>query len=245
MLRRSFEGADCVVGIAPYVREALAGLKLRRLEIMSETALDTVPDEVDRVGRSGPVRLLYVGRLVRTKGIRDVVRAMALLHDLPVVLDVVGEGPERGACEALIAEQGLQDRVVLHGWKSRTEVAGFYRAADVFVFPSYREPGGNVALEAMGYSLPLIVVDRGGPGSAVSAACALKLGASTPEALAADVAAAIRRLATDPGMRCRMGKAARAHVLATGLWSVRIERMSELYAELAAGRTPAPELVSD
>ena len=43
----------------------------------------------------------------------------------------------------------------------------------------------------------------------------------------------------------RMGKAARAHVLATGLWSVRIERMSELYAELAAGRTPAPELVSD
>ena len=43
----------------------------------------------------------------------------------------------------------------------------FYRAADVFVFPSYREPGGNVVFEAMSFGLPLVVGDRGGPGSAV------------------------------------------------------------------------------
>ena len=55
----------------------LAGVGLRRFEVMSETGLVALPEPVHRTGRQGQVRLLYVGRLIRTKGARDAIRAWA------------------------------------------------------------------------------------------------------------------------------------------------------------------------
>jgi len=232
LLRASFQSADCVLGIASYVREQLAGIPLQRFEVMSETGLDGIPAPIDRSARPNPVKLIYVGRLVRTKGARDIIRSMNLIRDLPVELDIVGEGPERSECERLIAELHLGDRVRLHGWRRKEELPELYRKADIFVFPSYREPGGNVALEAMAFSLPLIVVDRGGPGSAVSSGCAIKLQVTTPDALAIDIAAAIRKLTVDQDLRNRMGAAAYAHVGQTALWSAKLDRMDAIYADL-------------
>lgn len=231
-LRRTYESADCVIGVAPYARELLAGLSVKRFEVMSETAIHAVQPPIDRSGRTGPVRLLHVGRTIRTKGLRDVIRAMGLIGDLDVVLDVVGDGNDRAACEALTAELGLQDRVTFHGALPRAEVDGFYERADVFVFPSYREPGGNVSLEAMAYSLPLIVCRRGGPGANVDDSCAFRLDAESPAQLASDCAAAIRKLVEDPALRHRMGAAAREHAERTHLWSARVEQLSALYEEL-------------
>ena len=229
LLRRTFREADCVLGIAPYVLEQLDNIPLRRLEIMSETGLESLPESIDRQNRSGPVRLLYVGRLVRTKGARDIIRALALVPDLPVILDIVGDGPERTECEDVIRELDLSDRVVLHGSLPKDEVFGFYRRTDVFVFPSYREAGGNVALEAMGFSLPLIVVDRGGPGSAVNDSCAIKLRANTPDQLSSDIAKAITTLATNVDLRHKMGAAAHEYVGRTALWSAKIDIANAIY----------------
>jgi glycosyltransferase involved in cell wall biosynthesis len=237
LLRSTYESADCVVGIAPYVREVLGDLRLRRFETLREVALHAVRPAIDRSGRSGPVRLLHVGRLVRTKGARDVIRAMAALRDLPVVLDVVGDGNDRQACADLVRDLGLADRVTLHGAVPRTDVDRFYEQADVFVFPSYREPGGAVALEAMSHGLPLVVCDRGGPGANVTDACAVVLPAESPDQLARDVAAAVRRLVTDPGLRLRMGEAAREHAAAEHLWDRRVDQMVELYEQVAVPRT--------
>lgn len=232
LLRSTYQDASCVLGIADYVREHLAELSLQRFEVMSETGLDELPPPVDRSGRTGPLKLLYVGRLVRTKGARDIIRAMALVNDLDIELDIVGDGPERTECERLIAALDLGGRVRLHGWKQKDELPRFYRQADIFVFPSYREPGGNVALEAMSFSLPLIVVDRGGPGSATSEQCAVKLSVTTPEALASDIANAVERLASDQDLRLRMGAAAYQHVARTALWSAKLDRIDAIYADL-------------
>lgn len=237
LLRSTYESADCVVGIAPYVREVLGDLRLRRFETLREVALHAVRPAIDRSGRSGPVRLLHVGRLVRTKGARDVIRAMAALRDLPVVLDVVGDGNDRQACADLVRDLGLADRVTLHGAVPRTDVDRFYEQADIFVFPSYREPGGAVALEAMSHGLPLVVCDRGGPGANVTDACAVVLPAESPDQLARDVAAAVRRLVTEPGLRLSMGEAAREHAAAEHLWDRRVDQMVELYEQVAVART--------
>jgi glycosyltransferase involved in cell wall biosynthesis len=181
----------------------------------------------------GPVKLLYVGRLVRTKGARELIRAMALTQDLDCRLDIVGDGPDREANQALITELHLEDRVTLWGWKSKAEVSAFYRDADVFVFPSYREPGGTVVHEAMGFSLPLVVADRGGPGSNVSPECGIKLPISTPAALVADIASAVKFLVNDPVERRRMGAAAYAHVGGTSLWRKKLDRIDTLYAQIS------------
>lgn len=234
LLRRSFESADCVLGIAPYVGDLLGDLAIRRFETLSDVALHDVRPVTDRSARTGPVRLLYVGRIIRTKGLLDVIRALDQLRDLPVILDVVGEGADRSACEDTARELGLAERVVFHGAVSRTAVNAFYERADIFVFPSYREPGGSVVLEAMAAGLPVIVVDRGGPGANVDTSCAVRLPAVSPDQLAADCSAAVRALVGNPDLRIRMGMAARVHVQKNHLWLHRLDRMSAIYDQVSS-----------
>jgi len=231
-LRRTYEEAACVLGIAPYVRERLTGLRIRRFGTLSETALDRLPEPVQRDPDPAEVRLLHVGRLVRTKGARDTIRALDLVRDLPVSLDIIGDGDDRAACAALVAELGLGHQVRLHGRLPRAEIDDFYRRADVFVFPSYREPGGNVAFEAMGFGLPLVVVDRGGPGAAVDESCGIAVPAHSPEQLARDVATAIGELVKDAGRRFALGEGARRRVAEIGLWSGKTDRVDAIYAEI-------------
>lgn len=250
LLRRTYGEAACVLGIAPYVADKLAAVPVQRLEISSETALVSLPEAQERIGRTGQVRVLFVGRLVRSKGIRDLIGAMGLCRDLPLTLDVIGDGPERAPCQAMAARLGLAERVTFHGRLPRAMVDRFYQLADIFAFPSYREPGGNVALEAMGQGLPVIVCDRGGPGAATTRACAVKVPVTAPEALVRDVAAALRRLTSDEPLRLAMGRAAYQHVRQTGLWEHRIAFANQLFAELAkpprpAGSHPLSQLHAD
>lgn len=233
ILRRSFESADCVIGIAPYAREYLAGVRVRRFEIMPETGLVEMPEHDDSPRPDGAMRLLFVGRIVRTKGLRDALRALARIKTpTPVVLDVVGEGFDRAACEALAEELGLGDRVRFHGWQPRERVAEFWRAADVFVFPSYREPGGNVVFESMGHGVPLIVTDLGGPGSFVDDTCAIRVHPSTPDQFAADLAVAITRLVDDPALRADLGAGARRRALDIALWDRKVEHLEALWSDV-------------
>jgi glycosyltransferase involved in cell wall biosynthesis len=237
LLRRTYEQAECIVGIAEYVREVLQPLRLQRFVALSETAIDELMEPVDRSGRSGVVRLLYVGRLVRTKGARDAIRAMSELRDLPVALDIVGDGFDRSACEELTGSLRLEERVTFHGARSRGEVFDFYRAADVFVFPSYREPGGNVAFEAMSAGLPLVVADRGGPAGAVDDTCGYRIHPRDPTQYATAIATAIRPLVLDRQLRLRLGEGARRRVADIAIWDRKIDRMDRLYADVVARAT--------
>jgi glycosyltransferase involved in cell wall biosynthesis len=238
-LRRSYERAAIVLGIADYVREFLAPIALPRFEVLADTGLVTIPAaDPPRVPPSfsdaRPLRVLFVGRVIRTKGARDLVAAMAHLRDIPVELDVVGDGFDAPACHQLAESLDLGDKVRFHGWANKDAVEGFYQNAHVFAFPSYREPGGTVVFEAMGHQLPLIVCDRGGPSASVDASCAFTLAAHDPEQLAQDVAEALRRFVADPSLVKTMGAAARRRLEEVGLWSSKVDRAASLYAEVAA-----------
>lgn len=236
LLRRSFEDAAVVLGIAPYVGEALVGLSLRRLDYLAETGLVTLPPAFERTrAQSGTLRLLFVGRLIRTKGARDAIAALDHVRDLPVELDVVGDGFDREECERLTRRLGLTDRVHFAGSQSREQVEEFYERADVFIFPSFREPGGNVAFEAMGHGLPIIVCDRGGPGNVVTQDCGIAVAAVDPQQLAEDLADAVRRLASDADELLRLSKGALDRVREVGLWSSKVDRILDLYEEVVTG----------
>ena len=129
-----------------------------------------------------------------------------------------------------------------HGYQDRTLIDDFYRAADVFVFPSYREPGGNVAYEAMSFALPLVVSDRGGPGSAVDERSGFRVPPRSPDQFAVDLAGAITTLVDDPALRASMGAAARQRVAGLAVWDLKVELLEDLYTELlgahSIGATP-------
>ena len=140
-----------------------------------------------------------------TKGLRDAIRALALLpEDLDVTLDVAGEGEETPLCRALARELGVAQRVRFHGRVDRDRVETLYAEADAFLFPSFREPSGSVVFEAMRHGLPVITADRGGPGHVVDDDSGLRVAVTDPERFAA------RSLLLEPGPTVVLEHGARA-----------------------------------
>jgi glycosyltransferase involved in cell wall biosynthesis len=233
LLKRSYGNAAAVLGVAPYVGDLLSAAKPQRFEVISELGIDTLASAHQRQATPGVLRLVHVGRGVRTKGLRDAIRAIALLpKDIDVHLDVAGRGEEIAICQAEAERLGIQDRVSFLGQVPRSDVEKLYAQADAFLFPSFREPSGSVIFEALRHGLPVITTDRGGPGYVVDDTCGLKVPAIAPEQLASNLCAAIQRLAWDTDLRMRLGEGARKRVEVIGLWSNKIRWLVGLYREL-------------
>jgi glycosyltransferase involved in cell wall biosynthesis len=233
VLRQSYAGASALLGVAPYVGELLAPVKPQRFEVISELGIDRLAPQHDRDGKANSLRLVHVGRGVRTKGLRDAIRAIALLpDDLDVGLDVAGRGEEISICQAEARRLGVADQIRFHGQVERAAVEDLYAQADAFLFPSFREPSGSVIFEALRHGLPVITIDRGGPGYVVDESCGLTVPARTPEQLPADLAEAIELLARDVDYRRRLSAGARRRVETIGLWTNKIQWLVALYDEL-------------
>lgn len=229
-LRRSFAGAACILGVAPYVRDVLGSIPVQRFQIMTELGVDEpLPPVHERPATPG-LRLLHVARSVRTKGLRDCIRALANLRDMPdVTLTQAGDGEELAICKAEAQKLGVADRVNFLGRIPRQQVEELYATSDVFLFPSFREPSGSVVFEAMRHGLPIIASDRGGPGHVVNYSSGIKVKAQTPQQLALSLAEAIRHLAAQPGERARLSAGARARALELGSWPRKAQWLLELY----------------
>jgi glycosyltransferase involved in cell wall biosynthesis len=203
---------------------------------MSETGVVALPEVAREWPPEGMWRILFVGRLTRSKGVRDAIRALGRLGaGLRWHFDVLGEGEDRGACEREARELGIAERTTFHGRVPRETVAEFYARAHLFLFPSFREPSGNAVLEAMSYGLPLIVAQRGGPSHAVTPECGMQVMPENPEQYAEALASALREMLAEPRRLRQMGLAARERIGAMFLWDRKIEQVSRWYAEVAAG----------
>jgi glycosyltransferase involved in cell wall biosynthesis len=232
-LRASYAQAACVLGVAPYVRDVLADIQLRRFEPVLELGIDSVEPPRDPEIEPGRLRVLHVGRGVRTKGLRDTVRALSMLRDLPgVTLTSAGAGEEIDLCRNEAAHLGVADRVTFLGRVSRTEVEALYSSHDVFCFPSFREPAGGVLYEAMRHGLPVVTADRGGPAWIVDETSGIRIPVTEPQAFARDIADSLRRLATSSTTRRQLGEGARAKVAREGMWSAKATELAALYSDI-------------
>jgi glycosyltransferase involved in cell wall biosynthesis len=117
-----------------------------------------------------PLRLIFVGRLVPYKGADMVLEAcQECLKDGRATLDIVGDGPDMPLLQTLSRRYQIEHAVTFHGWKSHAEVVGGLQQANALVFPSVREFGGGVVLEAMACGAVPVVADYGGPAELVTA----------------------------------------------------------------------------
>jgi glycogen(starch) synthase len=103
---------------------------------------------------------VFAGRLVPAK---DLSVAIAALRHVPTArLVIVGDGPERGRLEALIAEAGLDGRAVLMGALPRSEAIDWLRAGDAAVLSSAWENFPHAAVEAIAAGTPVLATAVGG-----------------------------------------------------------------------------------
>ncbi len=140
-------------------------------------------------------------------------QALRRLRDLDWQLLAVGDGPAREAVEAALA--GLDVRYA--GAQAPDDVAAFYAAADLCVWPAVNEAYGMALLEAQAAGLPVVAGAAGGVAAIVADGAT---GLLTPAGDEAAFAEALRGLILDPTRRAAMGvaaraKAAREHGIAT------------------------------
>ena len=164
------------------------------------------------------------------KGLDIALAALAGLKDLPWEWRVAGDGPQLESLKAMIAREGVQDRVRLLGWQSADDLVEEYRGASLFVFPSRHEGMPNAVLEAMASGLP-VVASRiaGNEELVVPGETGFLVPPEDPDALRD----ALRQLLTDEGRRERMGRAGQARVATHYNWST-VAREYELILEKAA-----------
>ena len=108
-------------------------------------------ERIRRADRTGPWRLITVGRLTPNKNQRVVVQAIAqvVAAGLDVHLDVYGDGPCYGELVALAAELGIEDRTTFHGSVSHPTIMAAFADADLNLLGTRQEGFGKVLLEGM------------------------------------------------------------------------------------------------
>lgn len=187
-------------------------------------------------------RALFVGRLVPYKGCNLALEALApLLREARLDFTIVGDGPERQALEAQASQLGIADAVTFAGRVPPDEVARHYREADLFVFPSLREFGGGVVLEAMAMGVVPVVVGYGGPGELVSADCGVAVPMAVQPQLVASIHGAVAQLLDAPQRRIAMAAAAQARVASLFFWERKAEQSTAVYEWVTRQRATKPD----
>ncbi|WP_299356660.1 glycosyltransferase family 4 protein [uncultured Shimia sp.] len=231
-LRRGFAEADLVLGVAPYMQKVMGEMSFRRFEPFLGIGVECLAPSVKRAGTPQVLKLLFVGRAVRTKGLREAILALAQIKNRPkITLTVIGDGPEIDVVRELAAEKGVLDRISFEGRKPRHEIEDYYQSHDVLLFPSFRESMGGVIYEAMRWGMPVITVDYGGPGFIVDESCGLKSPLTEPNELALSLSKHIANLADDLVLRNQLSKGARQRIIKDALWETKARRMLDLYQE--------------
>jgi glycosyltransferase involved in cell wall biosynthesis len=177
----------------------------------------------------GILRLLYLGRLHPIKGIGNLLRAVGMLADLPVRLEICGSG-EAGyerELRSLASELGPGDAVRFRGHVDGEEKSAAFLRADLCVVPSFSENFGMVVAEALAHGVP-VIAGRGTPWAELeSRGCGLWV-----ENSPASLAEAVRRLRTEPLED--MGRRGREWMAGSFGWKAVASSMVAIYERMAA-----------
>lgn len=231
ILRRVLQAADTIITNNPRYLESSSWLQ----PVRHKCRVIPIGINLDRFNpippaSSGPLKLLFVGRLRYYKGLDTLLRALAQLSQ--VQLTIVGIGPMQAQWQALSQELGLSERVIFAGEIDETRLPDYYHQADVFVLPSNArsEAYGIVLLEAMASGLPCITTELGTGTSWIVQDGVT--GFVVPPLDPAALAQAINVLSGNMSLRQQFGQAALDRVRAEFSESTMVNRIIQLYQEL-------------
>ena len=184
-------------------------------------------------------RILSAARLIALKGYGLAIRAFKPFADrhADAKMVIVGEGPDLRRLEKLVHSLQLSDQVCFPGWMDRSALVADMCTCDVFLFPSLRDGGGAVVVEAMAAGVPVICMDLAGPGMHVTEECGIKIPALSPHETIELMAQALERLYQDKELRIKMGQAGRARAEQVYNWDHLGERLLAIYQEVLGARS--------
>jgi len=174
----------------------------------------------------------YAGRLVREKGLEDLLNAVARC-DESVKLELVGDGPLREELFELAVRLKISHRVRLVGAMNVHDLANWMSLLDVFVLPSrtttsWKEQFGRVIVEAGACGIPVVASDSGAIPEVVGEG-----GLVFRERDVDHLAACIERLRAGPNLRRKLGQTGRRQAVERCNWDQVAKSMCDIYLSLA------------
>ena len=132
-----------------------------KLVLLSDVGIDNIYNNSSKENHDY-LTILWVGRMIYRKGLDYLIDAVNNLSVKKVKIIIVGDGPEMTNIKNKISTYNLEKIITLTGRLTRNETLEYYQKADLFVFPSLRESGGNVLLESISNGVPVLAFDIGG-----------------------------------------------------------------------------------
>ena len=185
----------------------------------------------------------FVGRLVPYKGADMLIAASAdLLRSGRMTLDIIGDGPMLGHLTAQAKSLNCETGLTFHKWIPHVEVQSILSQSHILSFPSIREFGGGVVLEAMALGVVPVIVDYAGPGELVTTETGFKVPCGDRDEIIAAFGRTLAdlsdRLSGNPAALDPMAQAAKARVDDYFLWSRKADQIREVY-DWTSGRKNA------
>lgn len=208
VFRRAVSQADRVVVLGRSWEEFLCrDVGISRDKVITIPNAVPVPAAVREVTPEGRCRLLFLGRLEERKGADRFLQALHALKTSKLDYDAVmaGDGDVQGYRD-MAAALGVSGHVQFTGWLDREAVAKLMHTADVLVLPSLNEGLPMAILEGMASGLAVVATPVGAIGDVIRDG---ETGLLVPPGDAPALAAALRRVIADPGLRGRLGREAR------------------------------------
>ena len=196
---------------------SLLGGKIEKKTIVLYPCID--PDEmnIQSIKHNSTKHIIFVGRLVRRKGVDDLLKAFSFVsEEFPdCFLDIVGDGPELVNLKNLAKQLSIDDKVKFHGELRGRKLYEIISSGSLLVLPSKTLNGdvegfGTVILEAAFYSIPAIGTYSGGIREAIIDGVTGKL---VPESNPIELGKAISKYMSNPELIELHGEAARNRVV--------------------------------
>ena len=217
--------------------EALpSNIKHKKILELIENGVDVDRFRVDASTTGhGKISIIYVGRLVDYKRLDLLLDACGkLIGKINFQLHIVGDGRQRGALEKQVNQLSLTSHVQFHGWIPQAAVAEMLRSSDIMAFPSMRECGGAVVLEAMASGIPVIATKWGGPADYLTENTGILIPPGRPEEFITELATTILTMAKNPEARAKIGHAARHRAQAHYDWRVKTDALLSIYEDVVS-----------
>lgn len=191
-----------------------------------------------------PLRGCFIGRMVPYKGPDMLLAAAApLLRSGAMTLDMIGDGPMMEELRAMAAAEGIEDAVTFHGWQPHDAVQDIAARCHMLTFPSIREFGGGVVLEAMALGMVPLIVDYAGPGELVTPDTGIKIPIGPRAAIIEGLRQALDQVVDNPPMLSPMADAARDRVHALFTWDRKAAQLAQVYDWVLGHSTQKPVLL--
>lgn len=230
-LRRTHAAAALIIAGSRHTAGEIPARFADKVVWMPENAID--PERFNFVAPQSaelPLRACFVGRLVPYKGPHILLDAIApLARAGRMRLDVIGDGPMLDELRDRAAQAGIAGAVTFHGQLDHGDVQAILGRANLLTFPSIREFGGGVVLEAMALGVVPVVVDYAGPGELVTPETGILLPLGTRERITAALSDALDRIVEDPSVLPIKAAAARDLVASHYTWDAKARRILDLY----------------